>query len=109
MHELIGKVTIGGEDDEALAVLIEPAGAEEAQPGPFAGQEVEDRLLRVGVVLGSLWLALPDRYIPGAKVFSPWQGLAVLLVLVAVVKRPLVVIPVLMILGALSLFARPRT
>lgn len=66
-------------------------------------------LLRVGVVLGSLWLALPDRYIPGAKVFSPWQGLAVLLVLVAVVKRPLVVIPVLMILGALSLFARPRT
>lgn len=75
----------------------------EAQQGGAGGS-----LLRVGVVLGSLWLALPDQYVPGTKVFSLWQGGALLLVMVLVVKRPLVVIPVLMILGALSLFARPR-
>ncbi len=66
-------------------------------------------LLRVGVVLGALWLALPDRYVPGIKGISLWQGLSALLVMVAVVRRPFVVIPVLMILGALSVFARPRT
>lgn len=71
-------------------------------------------LLRVGIVLGSLWLALPDRnrpgqYRPGAKSFPWWQGLSVLLVMMAVVHRPVVVIFVLLILGALSLFARPRT
>ena len=66
-------------------------------------------LLRVGVVLGALWLALPDRFVPGTKSISWWQGLSALLMMVAVVRRPWVVIPVLMILGALSLFARPRT
>ncbi len=65
-------------------------------------------LLRVGIVLGALWLALPDRYVPGTKSISWWHGLSVLLMMVAVVRRPLVVIPVLMILGVLSLFARPR-
>ncbi len=77
---------------------------DEAQQGGAGGS-----LLRVGLVLGSLWLALPDRYVPGMKAFSLWQGGALLLVMVAVVKRPLFVIPALMILGALSLFARPRT
>ena len=66
-------------------------------------------LVRVGIVLGALWLALPDRYVPGTKSLSWWHGLSALLVMMSVVKRPLVVIPVLMILGALSLFARPRS
>ena len=65
-------------------------------------------LLRVGFVLGALWLALPGQFVAGTKSFSIWQGLAFLLVMLVVVRRPWVVIPVLMILGALSLFARPR-
>ncbi len=65
-------------------------------------------LLRAGVVMGALWLALPQRLVPGAKVFSIWQGLAFLSVVVAIVRRPWIVLPLLVILGFLSLFARPR-
>lgn len=65
-------------------------------------------LLRVGLVLGALWQALPERCVPGARLFSFWQGLVMFLVMLAVVRRPLIVLPVLFILGVLSLFARPR-
>lgn len=66
-------------------------------------------LLRVGIVLGALWMALPDRYVPGGKSLSIWQGLGVLSVMVAVVRRPWVVLPVLAFMGVLRLFTRPRT
>lgn len=65
-------------------------------------------LLRVGFVLGALWQALPERCVPGAKLLSFWQGLVMFLVMMAVVRRPWIVLPVLMIVGLLSLFARPR-
>ena len=65
-------------------------------------------LLRVGLVLGALWQALPERCVPGAKLFSFWHGLVMFLVMMAVVRRPWIVLPVLMIVGLLSLFARPR-
>ncbi len=77
---------------------------DEGQQGDVGGN-----LFRAGVVLGSLWLALPDRWVPGAQRFSIWQGLAFLSVMVVVVRRPWIVLPVLAILGVLSLFARPRT
>ena len=66
-------------------------------------------LLRVGLVLGTLWLALPVRYVPSGKSLSIWQGLGVLSVMVAVVKSPWVVLPLLAIMGVLRLFMRPRT
>ena len=42
MHQLVGEVAVGREDDEALAVLVEAAGAEEAELGPLAREEVKD-------------------------------------------------------------------
>ena len=77
--------------------------ASENQQGGLGGS-----LFRAGVVLGSLWLALPDRIVPGARSFSIWQGLGFLSITVAVVRRPWIVLPVLIILGVLSLFTRPR-
>lgn len=65
-------------------------------------------LLRVGLVLGALWQALPERCVPGAKLFSFWQILVMFLVMMAVVRRPWIVLPVLLILGVIGLFARPR-
>ncbi len=76
---------------------------DEKQQGTAGGS-----LFRAGVVLGALWLAIPDRWVPGAQRFSIWQGLGFLGIVVAVVRRPLIVIPVLMILGVISLFTRPR-
>lgn len=71
--------------------------------------EIGGNLFRAGLVLGALWLALPHRWDPGAKRFSIWQGLAFLSVAVILARRPWIVLPVLLILGFLSLFARPRT
>ena len=75
----------------------------ETQQGGAGGS-----LFRAGMVLGALWLALPERIVPGAPSFSIWQGLGFLSMMVAVVRRPWIVIPVLVILGVISLFARPR-
>lgn len=76
----------------------------ETQQGGLGGS-----LFRAGVVLAALWLALPNRFVPGSMSFSIWQGLGFLSIMVAVVRRPWIVIPVLVILGVLSLFTRPRT
>ena len=96
---LIGWLAFVGLLGGGILCLLDPE-----QQGGAGGS-----LLRVGVVLGSLWLALPDRYTPGTKSLSIWQGLSLLLVMVAVGRRAWIVLPVLMILGLLSLFARPRT
>ena len=65
-------------------------------------------LLRVGMVSTALWMALPDRYVPGTMKISIWQGLGIVLVAFALVRKAWIVIPVLIILGLLSLFARRR-
>lgn len=65
-------------------------------------------LFRAGVVLAALWMALPQRYVPGTMRFSIWQGLGLLSVAVVLVRRPWIVIPVLIIMGLLSLFTRRR-
>lgn len=65
-------------------------------------------LLRVGMVSAALWLALPDRYVPGTMKFSLWQGLGVAVFAFTLVRKAWIVIPVLVIMGLLSLFARRR-
>ncbi len=65
-------------------------------------------LFRAGIVLTALRIALPDRFVPGSMTFSIWQGLGLLAVMVALVRRPWIVIPVLVIMGLLSLFTRRR-
>ncbi|RLS40404.1 MAG: hypothetical protein DWH81_07190 [Planctomycetota bacterium] len=65
-------------------------------------------LFRAGVVLAALWLALPARFVPGTMTFSIWQGLGFLSVMLALVRRPWIVVPVLVIMGLLSLFTRRR-
>lgn len=65
-------------------------------------------LFRVGMVSAALWMALPDRYVPGTMRFSIWQGLGIVVVAFALVRKAWIVIPVLVIMGLLSLFARRR-
>lgn len=66
-------------------------------------------LFRAGVLLTALRLALPDRYVPGTMKLSIWQGLGLLVVTVALVRKMWIVISVLVIMGLLSLFARRRS
>lgn len=66
-------------------------------------------LLRAGLVLGTLWLALPVQWNPNAKRLTIWQGLPVLLSVMILVRKPVTVIVLLGILGFLNLFARRRT
>ncbi len=66
-------------------------------------------LIRVGIVLIALWMALPDRYVPGTMTFSIWHGLGLLTVMVALARKAWLVIPVLVIMGLLSLFTRRRS
>lgn len=66
-------------------------------------------LLRAGLVLGTLWLAIPVRWDPNAKKFTAWQGLSILMSVVVLVRRPWVIIPILLILGFIGLFKRRQT
>ena len=66
-------------------------------------------LFRAGMVLATLWLAIPPRWDPDAKRLSAWQGLTILLGIMVLVNRPWLVIPLLVILGFLNLFTRRRT
>ena len=65
-------------------------------------------LFRVGMVSAALWMALPDRYVPGTMKFSVWQGLGIVVVAFVLVRKAWIVIPVLIIMGLLSLFTRRR-
>ena len=51
--EALGEVAVGGEDDEALGVFVEAAGAEKAVFGEFGREKGEDRLGVVRVVVGA--------------------------------------------------------
>ena len=69
-------------------------------------------LLRTGVLLGALWLALPTRTREAAWAnVSPVAFVAILIAGVAIVARPrvlLFVVPIGIALGVLSVFLRPR-
>ena len=53
MHQAVGKFAIGCDDDQSLAVLVEPAGAKETQFRQVTGEQVEDGVGIVGVVVGT--------------------------------------------------------
>ena len=65
--------------------------------------------IRVSLVLGALWLALPtqSREAAWARV-SPWAVVGVILVAVLVVRNPRVLLPVVIALSAVGYFLRPR-
>lgn len=65
-------------------------------------------LLRVGVLLGALWLALPLRKSSTtAARFSPFVLVAILGVLMFAVRRPGAIVPSLLLLAVLGLLLRP--
>jgi len=65
-------------------------------------------LLRVGVLLGALWLALPLRKSTTAAArFSPFVLVAVLAGLMLIVRRPAAIIPSLVLVAVLGLLLRP--
>src|SRR6187551_1820717 len=53
VHQLVGEVAVGGEDDETLAVLVEATGREEAELGPLARQELENGAIPVRVAVAA--------------------------------------------------------
>lgn len=65
-------------------------------------------LLRVGVLLGALWLALPFRKSsPGSARVSPFVLIGVLAAMLFLVRRPAALIPSLLLLAVLWLLLRP--
>jgi hypothetical protein len=65
--------------------------------------------VRVGLVTGALWLALPSRHREAAWTnVSPYTLLLVLLAALIFVKRPLVFLPLLVVLTIIGFMLRPR-
>jgi len=65
--------------------------------------------VRVGLLTGALWVALPtrDREAAWANV-SPFTLIAILLVALVFARRPLVFLPILVAVVMIGLFLRPR-
>jgi hypothetical protein len=64
--------------------------------------------LRVGLVLGAFWLALPTRSRPAAWAnVSPYVVVAIVVALLFV-RQMRVFIPLLLVVGVLAFFLRPR-
>ncbi|MEZ6066396.1 MAG: hypothetical protein R3B90_11975 [Planctomycetaceae bacterium] len=66
-------------------------------------------LLRTGVLLAALWIALPTRHRPAAWAnISPWTAVGAVILLVIFVRQPRAFIIVVAILVAGAIFVRPR-
>ncbi len=65
--------------------------------------------VRVGLVMGAVWVALPsgDREAAWANV-SPLTLVAILLFALVFVRRPLVFLPIIVGVAAIGFFVRPR-
>jgi hypothetical protein len=64
--------------------------------------------LRVGLLLGAFWLALPTKSRPAAWAnVSPW-AVVVIVVALLFVRQMKVFIPLLLVVGLLAFFLRPR-
>ena len=83
VHEAIGQIAVGRDDDEALAVLVEPARAEKAQLRQLARQQVENG---VGIV-GSSWSTRP-RGLCSANVSRGWAAARTVLPLTVTLSSP---------------------
>ena len=65
--------------------------------------------VRVGLVMGALWIALPSRGREAAWAnVSPYTLLAVLFGALVFVRRPLFFLPLLVAFTMIGLFVRPR-
>ena len=65
--------------------------------------------VRVGLLLGAFWLALPTKQRDAAWAgVSPWQFIGGLLMVAAVAQRPRVMIPILLLLAVVGYLLRPR-
>ena len=78
-----------------------------------ATRGIEDQFgagfIRVGLVLGALWFAMPTptREAAWARV-SPWAVVGVVLALVLLVRQPRVLLPAVIVLLLVGYFLRPR-
>lgn len=80
-----------------------------------AGEEMQGSrmwsaaFLRVGVLMSAFWLALPSKNRDAAWTnLSLGQSAGVLLAIVGIVLRPKIAIPLLIVLGVVGYFLRPR-
>ena len=53
MHEPMGEIAVGCEDHETFAIFIETTGAKKTEAREFAGQNGEDRIWIVRIVIGA--------------------------------------------------------
>jgi hypothetical protein len=66
-------------------------------------------LIRVGVVLAVLWMALPTSTRPAAwSGFSPWLTVAVVVAALFAVRKPMIFFPLLAVIAIAALILRPR-
>ncbi len=66
-------------------------------------------LLRVGLLLGAFWLAMPTKTRPAAwKSFSSNWTLVGLIITAIVIPRAKMMFPVIAIIAGIAYFARPR-
>jgi hypothetical protein len=65
-------------------------------------------MLRMGILMSALWLALPFRF-SGSRAWrvSPWVLIVVLAVLLFVVRRPGAVVPAIILLFVTAILVRP--
>jgi len=66
-------------------------------------------LLRTGVLLGALWLALASKTRPAAWADIPrWKAVVALALLILTAWRPRMVLPLLILFAIFAYFTRPR-
>jgi hypothetical protein len=66
-------------------------------------------LLRTGVLLGAVWLALPTKSRQAAWAnISPWTLLGFLIVAVIAIRRPQIFFPMVAVFVVATLLIRPR-
>ena len=76
----------------------------------FPGNEgLQGALLRVGMLMGAFWLAMPTKSRPAAwKAVSSNWALGIAVVAAIIMPRAKAMFPILAILAGIAYFARPR-
>ncbi len=96
----------------AIAFLVGALGVWWWDPSGHWAEGAIGGLVRIGVVIGCLWLALPGRFgsAPGTKI-SMKLFLGVMLVVAVICWRPravLIIIPLLGVIGFIAVVLKPR-
>ncbi|RLS55569.1 MAG: hypothetical protein DWH91_08925 [Planctomycetota bacterium] len=71
---------------------------------PFPSLSIAGSLGRVGVVLATLWLAIPAQVDESRPPISLWKVISGLILMVAVVRNPWILVPMGFAMAILSLF-----